>query len=67
MKWSGTGWSARSETTGTTVGYGRRSVDTMTGPQRVVITGGATSIGLATAEKFLESGHRVHICDIWEE
>lgn len=33
-------------------------------PQRVVITGGASSVGLATAESFLALGHNVHICDI---
>jgi NAD(P)-dependent dehydrogenase (short-subunit alcohol dehydrogenase family) len=33
-------------------------------PQRVIITAGGSGIGRATAERFLASGARVHICDI---
>ena len=32
----------------------------------VVITGGATSVGLATARRFLGDGRRVHVCDVDE-
>lgn len=32
--------------------------------RRVLITAGASGIGLAIAEKFLETGARVHVCDI---
>src|SRR6187399_2748333 len=35
-----------------------------TGPQHVVVTGGADSVGRVMAEKFLAQGHRVHICDV---
>jgi NAD(P)-dependent dehydrogenase (short-subunit alcohol dehydrogenase family) len=35
--------------------------------QKIVITGGATSVGLATAIKFLDLSHAVHICDINEK
>ena len=34
---------------------------------RVIITAGATGIGRATAETFLENGARVHICDVAPE
>jgi NAD(P)-dependent dehydrogenase (short-subunit alcohol dehydrogenase family) len=33
---------------------------------RVLVTAGATGIGLATAEAFLREGARVHVCDIDE-
>lgn len=36
----------------------------MTSPQRVIITAGASGIGLATAERFLDAGARVAICDL---
>jgi NAD(P)-dependent dehydrogenase (short-subunit alcohol dehydrogenase family) len=32
--------------------------------QRVLVTAGATGIGLAIADAFLNAGHRVHICDV---
>jgi NAD(P)-dependent dehydrogenase (short-subunit alcohol dehydrogenase family) len=32
--------------------------------QKVIVTGGATSIGLAIAERFLCQGARVHVCDV---
>jgi NAD(P)-dependent dehydrogenase (short-subunit alcohol dehydrogenase family) len=36
----------------------------MAEPQKVIVTGGATSIGLAIAEQFLKEGALVHICDL---
>ena len=32
--------------------------------QRVLVTAGATGIGLATAKAFLREGARVHVCDV---
>jgi len=36
----------------------------MAPPQKVIVTGGATSIGLAIAQQFLKQGALVHVCDI---
>lgn len=35
--------------------------------QRVLITAGAAGIGRAIAEKFLEAGARVHVCDVSQD
>jgi len=35
--------------------------------QRVLVTAGASGIGLAIAEAFLESGAQVHVCDVAED
>lgn len=39
----------------------------MNASQTVVVTGGASSVGRVTAEKFLARGDRVHICDVRED
>jgi NAD(P)-dependent dehydrogenase (short-subunit alcohol dehydrogenase family) len=34
-----------------------------TGPQRVLVTGGAGGLGLVIAQRFLDEGAKVHLCD----
>ena len=33
----------------------------------VIITAGASGIGLSVAKKFIENGARVHVCDVNEQ
>ncbi|MEM9385031.1 MAG: SDR family oxidoreductase [Pseudomonadota bacterium] len=39
----------------------------MTNALTVLITGGADGIGRVTAQRFIDSGHRVHVCDVNQE